>query len=783
MRSAVCSVLAVLSVVAPAVFVPRPAVALTTTLHALAPGRIAMQAGAKRKFAVQGRWVDEDSQMANPTVVATTLRVIGTGSGDGDTGEIALPAAHWRATGKGFTYLDPAAATGVKFVKITPGKRGGSLKIVGGGAHWPYAISHPQSGVQLTLSIGGQLLWQAEFPGACGTFQRNSANGFTAATKRAPSKSSTWSTIQKTVFARHGCTENACHGSAQSGGLDLRPNVAYGNLVEVFSQLGQQNRVERGSRQDSFLYRKLAAASEGLAGVPGSPMPLNGDKLTADELEAVRLWIQAGAPETGTVPGTDKLLGSCLPPAGPLKIAAPPAPAANEGVQFHAPPWDIPAKSEDEVCYATYYDVDAQVPDDMKAPCDEREFGPGKTCFIYDRSELTQDPNSHHSIIHIYNGAYEPTDPGFAFVCQGGANEGQACDPRIADACGAGVACSGKVKSSLACLTYGPPDFNNGGSPLSGAGSNTAPSFGGSQQPFARNAYPAGVWAALPTKGVIVWNSHAFNLTNLPTTNEQYLNMFFLGAADRQFPVRGIFDARDIFVQGVPPFESREYCRTVTFRKGSRIVDLSTHAHKRSKLFRVWGPGIAESCHSTKANPGACVAETTTPVLTTTEYNDPAQFRYPEPLALDSDDPAQRRFKFCSLYDNGESDPLRVKRNSVATLSPCFVPPGPGARDAGVSCVAGPKKGQLCGGVDSACDSAPGAGDGQCDACPVFGGVTTEDEMFILLGNYYCAHDTECEGVCAAGGPHAGDLCHGDSSVCDSAPSAGDGVCRDGYTN
>ncbi len=26
---------------------------------------------------------------------------------------------------------------------------------------------------------------------------------------------------------------------------------------------------------------------------------------------------------------------------------------------------------------------------------------------------------------------------------------------------------------------------------------------------------------------------------------------------------------------------------------------------------------------------------------------------------------------------------------------------------------------------------------GDCDACPVLAGVTTEDEMFILLGAYY----------------------------------------------
>ncbi len=49
----------------------------------------------------------------------------------------------------------------------------------------------------------------------------------------------------------------------------------------------------------------------------------------------------------------------------------------------------------------------------------------------------------------------------------------------------------------------------------------------------------------------------------------------------------------------------------------------------------------------------------------------------------------------------------------------------------------GPYKGVLCGGNDAFCDSTPGAGDGLCDACPVHGGVTTEDEMFVLLGSYF----------------------------------------------
>ena len=48
------------------------------------------------------------------------------------------------------------------------------------------------------------------------------------------------------------------------------------------------------------------------------------------------------------------------------------------------------------------------------------------------------------------------------------------------------------------------------------------------------------------------------------------------------------------------------------------------------------------------------------------------------------------------------------------------------------SCFGGPNEGLACNGDDSVCGEG-----GICDACPSGGGVTTEEEMFILLGSYY----------------------------------------------
>jgi hypothetical protein len=310
--------------------------------------------------------------------------------------------------------------------------------------------------------------------------------------------------------------------------------------------------------------------------------------------------------------------------------------------------------------------------------------------------------------------------------------DGQPCNPKglgvsapAGADCGPGGGCAGKVVSAVACVFYGPPDY--------GFNSNNAPSIGGSQQPVSSNVYPPQVFSMLPVKGTIVWNSHAFNLTSKLATNEQWLNLYFAGPSDRVYPVQGIFEDEDIFVQHVPPFEKREYCRTYTLAQGSRLFQFSSHTHKRGELFRIWGPGITEQCGSEPGRipPTDCKPEAGPPIFTTTNYADPEVLYFDPPVALDGADPASRTYKFCSRYDNGADLATEVKRQSTSPKPPLFLAPGGPCADGAAACLGGPHQGQACNGDDGVC-----AG-GVCDACPLQGGVTTEDEMFILLGLYY----------------------------------------------
>jgi hypothetical protein len=726
----------------------------------------------KEKVKFTGKWIGGELPV-DPSANTSALQV--TGCGGTDTGEILLDPAMWSALkrGKGYVYKDKTGSVaGIRQIAIKGTKKGGKVKVKGKGSPM-WNVEGQAEQVLVTLTIADDK-WCAVMDQV-----KNKKGKVRAAGKVFPDACpSTWTAVLD-LFERNGCQNDACHGASMQGGLDLRPDVAYANLVNVYSDAGQKKRVQPGSRQDSFLWEKLAAATEGYdLGGRGSPMPSGGQPISADELELVRLWIQYGANDFGVVKGTESLVGSCLPDPDPPTIEAPDPPPADQGVQLHIKPWTVPPATpegpngESEVCYSQWYDFSNEVPADAKIPCPDFWGGPDRDCLAYNKTELTQTPNSHHSILHIYNGTYEPTDPGFKFHCQSGAQQGAACDPREATACGGDPeVCYGDVVRAVACIGYGPPDYQFGGigNPTS---SDTAPTVGGSQQPYLQSITPPGVYGVIPVSGIFVTNSHAFNLFGVPETNEQWWNVWFAPQEDRQYPLQAIFDSNDIFVQNVPPFEEREYCRTTTMPKGSHVFELSSHMHQRGRLFRIWGPPIAEACSS--GSGGTCLPESKAPIAVTTEYNDPAVLRLvgDDVQVLDSDDPAERRYKFCAVYDNGFSDPALVKRNSTSPNSflggKCYIP---GARDWGIACLDGPHQGELCAGDDGVCDSSPGAGDGVCDACPLHGGVTTEDEMFILIGSYYCEPGSDCDrGVCMTG-PNVGMPCDGNDAVCGGFPN------------
>jgi hypothetical protein len=115
-------------------------------------------------------------------------------------------------------------------------------------------------------------------------------------------------------------------------------------------------------------------------------------------------------------------------------------------------------------------------------------------------------------------------------------------------------------------------------------------------------------------------------------------------------------------------------------------------------------------------------------------YDDPLYTYYDPPAGYSSAAEADRTFKACAVYDNGADNPLQVKRESTKPNTPACGFPGAGCGCAANKrvCLGGDTQGTLCDGDDTVCGEG-----GVCDACPLLGGVTTDDEMFIPLGSYY----------------------------------------------
>ncbi len=663
---------------------------------------------------------------------------------------------------------------------------------------------------------------------------------------------STFAAIQDKVFEAYGCSELACHssiGAATSGGLNLEAVHSYVGLLGA-SGTGAASggnllkRVEPSEPELSFLYLKLLKKTDaaGLAEIHptddvGTPMPSNLLTLTPQHLEAVRLWIRGGAPGDKVVEGTAALLDTCLPEPDPLKIPLPDSPSAGDGVQLRQPPWPLPAnggdsQGEDEICMAAYYDFTATslVPDWAKVECppelrfrkgcsqnpdqtcsEDAECGAGNVCepvrnalnpesgcFTWDRQVLYQDPQSHHSIINLYTGAaatdtvnpgtgeswwgdwtykLEPDDPEYA------AKHGQPCKPLEVDpALGYNRGCASSVVSTFACIGYGPPD-------ASGFDSNVLPMIGGSQEPYYVVDLAAGAYGRLPMKGLVVWNSHAFNLTPTDSTLAQYLNVEFAPLEDQRYPTEQLFMADWIFTTNVPPFQSREICATTTLPKDTNLFRLSSHTHRHGALWRTWAPPntpCQPACPETACIPGTpiCFCENATgtvcsddyftpcffdaqcgegnacielpicdgpredaPIYFSTSYSDPLQLDFTPPVHLGSPDVEDRTYLFCALYDNGIE--LPVKQHTTSPLPPALkifgIELDPNTTEfiggpcppSKLACLDGPNQGELCWTGELASSDAFCGGPGLCDACPVHGGITTEDEMFILLGNYY----------------------------------------------
>ncbi len=120
----------------------------------------------------------------------------------------------------------------------------------------------------------------------------------------------TYDRMQRQIF-NASCALSGCHDSqTQAGGMLLETAGSYSNLIDVvpFNPTAQGlgwTRVDatNASAESSYLFHKITGdLGTGL----GDRMPRGKPKLPAYLIDIVQLWIEAGAPQAGWVPGTDQ---------------------------------------------------------------------------------------------------------------------------------------------------------------------------------------------------------------------------------------------------------------------------------------------------------------------------------------------------------------------------------------------------------------------------------------------------------------------------------------------
>lgn len=518
---------------------------------------------------------------------------------------------------------------------------------------------------------------------------------------------STWEAIESVVIAQGGCANSLCHGDAAAGGLDLSPGVAYDNLVGVSAMASSLRLVSPREPAESFLYQKLSAKTfPGSYGISGSPMPSAGSAISAGALEAIRLWIEAGAPENGSVGDTlgrgedeiERLLGVCLPEPEPVNTVPLPAPDRQVGLQFSMPPHGVAAESEKELCFAVYEDFRDVIPPEYMSA--DREF------FFARGDEVREDAFTHHNIL-MYSGVpiEDIHDPSLGeWTCVGGAQAGGTCEPTDLQSCGVGK-CRSELQNSVACIGFGP-----GAGPIAGLGSNVGSYL--TQE---------GYYESFRTHGLFYWNSHAFNLTTEDASHHVWRNLFYTD--DRRFDAEYFTYSANISAgAGTPPFERMTTCRDYKLAQGDGLIYLSSHTHKRGEHFTISLKG------------GEQIYETYT-------YDEPLNKLFEPHLVFNSADQAERTLEYCATYNNGVNADGTLNLDTVTRAS--RRPVNAKACEP-IACVAG-NIGASCAGEDddASCDSAPGAGDGWCDACAITSGLTSDDEMFVLLGATLADYDTQ----------------------------------------
>ena len=389
----------------------------------------------------------------------------------------------------------------------------------------------------------------------------------------APEESSAYHDIQEYIFDKS-CANSVCHAApANAGNLNLAYGFSYEDLVGVVPQnpaaaTAGMMLVDPGNPENSFLLTKLIGPA---VAEQGSRMPFGGGVLHTGKIDAVRTWIEAGAPQTGKIVGISDL-GVLRDPDEVFEPPAPPPP--GEGYQLHLPPFKIEPGTEREVFYTT------QITDENGNPVEGDIF--------LNSYEIFYPAGSHHFVL------YRMTDTGLAKgILETGIVPGIGVD------------------SADTFRELDPQDAD----PVLGQTGTDRFFIAGAQTDDFSFGFPEGVALRLAGDTVYDLNSHYINLLGTETlVGEVYINLYTLP------PEAVKYEAVEIFVSNrninVPPGLTRVttmdwYIEDELHRQGIapgtalNVMMLTSHMHRHGELFEIAQQSTADLLHRSVTYDGA----------------------------------------------------------------------------------------------------------------------------------------------------------------------------------
>ena len=348
-----------------------------------------------------------------------------------------------------------------------------------------------------------------------------------------------WSILYKKVLEPN-CSNCHMNGSAiqKQSDLDLSSSAAYNSLVGVrpTNSTASHDGLFRVSTEggmkgltQSYLWEKINAYDQEhfLNDHPeyGQLMPPGGNFLTDGELQFIRSWIEAGAPEAGIVVD-EKVLQNTnryIPEA--FKKIDPPA----IGIQLHLGPFEVPPNFEREFFQFTALDQN----DDM----------------YVNRIEIEMRRGSHHFLLYTFN---EDTPQQILPSYD---------QPREL-----------RNENSIINLpTLYQMQFHK--------------FFGGTQWSRLDYRLPDGVALKIPQGSGLDQNSHYVNRTDSVMTGEVYTNLHTINKEDIEH-VAELFDFNNIDIY-LPPKKVTTLSKTFILDEKYYIGQVFSHAHEKMQEFVV----------------------------------------------------------------------------------------------------------------------------------------------------------------------------------------------------